>query len=273
MSKPDISAIMTLHREGPVCVPSLRSFLQCCAQARSSGLTVECLAALDRPDNSTMAFFEVFAGGFDVIEQVNVGDLSKSRNIMTLQAGGRYVAFFDGDDLWGETWLSRAIEFASVCDENSVFHPQVIYYFVSDDFALNSQTVTPHPEAASFLMLHEDSSSPEFNKKCLSFDNVWTSNSFAKRELYLRHPFPEFRRESGFGIEDWSWNYRTLRSGVAHRVVPETVHMVRVKEAGSLGAQNVAECLLPDFYGVTTGEAQNGTNNTALSHASAPSCS
>ena len=234
-------------------------------------MKVECIAALDRPDRATIDFFAPFADNFDLIEQVNVGDLAKSRNVAAQRAGSRYLAFFDGDDLWGKQWLSRAVALAPACAENSIFHPQVVYYFVSDDFAVNSQTASPHPQAASFLMLHEDSTSPEFSSDCLSFENVWTSNSFGLTDLYLTHPFPELRRESGFGIEDWAWNYRTLRSGVAHRVVPDTVHMVRIKESGSLGAQNSTDCLLPDFYGAMLPEVSNGAGRAALSHASVPS--
>jgi hypothetical protein len=38
-----------------------------------------------------------------------------------------------------------------------------------------------------------------------------------------------------------------LKSGVRHLIADGTVHMVRVKTAGSLGAQNGALGLLPDL--------------------------
>lgn len=36
-----------------------------------------------------------------------------------------------------------------------------------------------------------------------------------------------------------------LFDGIGHLVVPDTVHMIRVKDTGSLGQQNTAEGLLP----------------------------
>ncbi|MFM7009291.1 MAG: hypothetical protein ACKO0Z_08190, partial [Betaproteobacteria bacterium] len=50
-------------------------------------------------------------------------------------------------------------------------------------------------------------------------------------------------------IEDWSWNLQTLAEGVSHNVVNGTVHLIRVKQAGSLGRANVAEGLLPKLPG------------------------
>jgi hypothetical protein len=253
MSRPDLSAAITLHREGILCVPSLRSYLQCCSHAREHGFTVEFIATLDRTDEATLKFFRPFARHFDLVEQLDFGDLSKCRNTAAQKATGQYVAYFDGDDLWGDSWLTRAMKHAAATDSASVFHPHVLYYFVNGDFAVHSQTAVPSALAASHLMIHEDSTSPGFDPDCLWFDNVWSANSLALKELYLTHPFPQFRRADGFGIEDWAWNHRIMRSGIAHRVVPDTVHMVRVKETGSLQRRNMMEDLLPDLHASARG--------------------
>ena len=65
------------------------------------------------------------------------------------------------------------------------------------------------------------------------------------RDLHLRHPYRAADRSRGFGVEDWPWHMETLWAGLPHRVVPETVHLIRVKEHGSLGRQNTVEGLLP----------------------------
>jgi hypothetical protein len=84
-----------------------------------------------------------------------------------------------------------------------------------------------------------------FDRDLLLLDNLWSANAFAPREIHLRHPYAAADRARGFGIEDWSWNIATLWAGVPHLVVPETVHIIRLKETGSLSRRNTAEGLLP----------------------------
>lgn len=248
MSSVDISAVITLHREGLICIPALRSFLQCCEEAEKAGFSVERLAMLDRPDGLTQRCLGLFAERIQVIKRLDFGDQAASRNIATELATGTNLAFFDGDDLWGAAWLSAALRHASGRDPQTVYHPDICYVFVASDFGASSLTAIPRPEARSHFLIHLDSSDPGFDAETLFFCNVWTSNSFATRGLYHAHPFPRFRRDEGFGIEDWSWNFRTLQAGIAHRIVPGTVHMVRVKGAGSQGTRNTMERLLPDLY-------------------------
>jgi hypothetical protein len=66
----------------------------------------------------------------------------------------------------------------------------------------------------------------------------------ASRDLHLRIPYKAIDKSCGFGVEDWSWNIETTWAGIAHCVVPDTVHLIRVKETGSLGQQNAAEGFL-----------------------------
>lgn len=244
----DISAVITLHREGLLCVPSLRSFLQCCDAAEAAGFSVERLATLDRCDDFTRECFDVFAGRFQRVIPTDLGDQAAARNTAAELASGTYLAFFDGDDLWGAAWLTEAIRCTADQDPRCVWHPDVCYTFFKSDFTVSSLTPIPRPEARSGFLVHPDSRDPSFDPDALFFSNVWTSNSFALRSLYRAHPFPVFRRDEGFGIEDWSWNYRTLKAGIAHRIVPNTVHMVRIKDTGSQGTRNTTERLLPDLH-------------------------
>lgn len=79
----------------------------------------------------------------------------------------------------------------------------------------------------------------------LFLENTWSANVFARRSLHLRHPYKAADKETGFSIEDWSWNIETVWANIPHRVVADTVHLIRVKESGSLNQQNAAEGLLP----------------------------
>jgi hypothetical protein len=76
-------------------------------------------------------------------------------------------------------------------------------------------------------------------------ETFWSANVFARRSLHLRHPYKAADKETGLGIEDLSWNIETVWANIPHRVVSDTVHLIRVKESGSLNQKNAAEGLLP----------------------------
>jgi hypothetical protein len=70
----------------------------------------------------------------------------------------------------------------------------------------------------------------------LAMGNLWTSLAFARRELFLRAPYRRTDLRAGFGFEDWAWNSDTISQGMIHKIVPDTVHLLR-RKASSLNAQ------------------------------------
>jgi hypothetical protein len=62
-----------------------------------------------------------------------------------------------------------------------------------------------------------------------------------------RYPYVERDPLIGRGVEDWDWNANTVSQRVAHICVPETVHLVRIKEQDSLGSQNTSMGVLPQL--------------------------
>jgi hypothetical protein len=91
---------------------------------------------------------------------------------------------------------------------------------------------------------HLASDDPAFDPRTLLLDNLWTANTYAKREIYLSHPYRANDPTSGFGIEDWTWNMDTLAAGLQHLVAPGTVHLIRMRK-GSRTSHSSAEGLLP----------------------------
>jgi glycosyltransferase involved in cell wall biosynthesis len=241
-----ITAVVTFHHEGAFAIPALASMSDLVRTAGMGGLTLETLAILDCPDDATRQIVKSCGTWLDDIVEVTFGDLGLSRNEGVRRASGAYVAFLDGDDLWGSEWLSlahaAAVE-AGVGDD-VIWHPEHLFYFDENDFKHHSLAMRPNRAARSFHM-RGFSSDSILDRRALLIENLWTANAFAKRNVHMKFPYRAADRCSGFGIEDWSWNVETLFAGFRHLVVPGTVHLIRLKQSGSLNARNVSEGLLP----------------------------
>jgi hypothetical protein len=243
----DIGLTVVFHREGAFAVPALASMADMASRTAAAGVRVETRAILDRPDHDTQRIVHKLGDWLDDIVTVDFGDLGASRNEGTRLSSCSHLAFLDGDDMWGADWLVKASAsaFAAGWPNDVVWHPEWLYYFDERDFDCHTAGGLPRRGARSFLMTHVSSDSPELDRRALLMNNFWTANVFASRSLHERFPYREIDRSSGFGIEDWSWNIETLSAGVRHDVVPDSVHLIRVKQSGSLGQQNGADGLLP----------------------------
>ncbi len=249
----DISAIAVFHHEGPLALPALASMARAVSVAREAGLAVEALAFLDRPDRLTRKALDSAGAWLDRIDEVDFGDLGSVRNAGAEMASGEFLAFLDGDDLWGEQWLSSAWNSASAHPSpgESVWHPEYLLLFDADDLALPpAPGGVANPAQKSLWFHHGSCYAPGFDARVLLFENIWSANVFASRRLHLAHPYLRVDAEGGFGIEDWSWNAETLAAGVAHLVVNDTVHLIRMRPDGSLNLLNQARGLLPVLPGL-----------------------
>jgi hypothetical protein len=236
--EPDITVTLNFHREGALAHAALASLGDLVNAARNAGLTVETQAILDRPDELTRHIVGRHGRRIDKVEEVSLGDLGLSRNAGARLARGRFLAFLDGDDLWGNQWLRAAFASADAGapEQDAIWHANYLYVFNSEP---------ADGMSGGSLRVMSGSDTPGFNPDLLLFGNLWSANTFARRDIYLRLPYRAVARERGLGIEDWSWNLETLWAGIAHCVVPGTVHLIRRKSVGSLDRQNAAGQLLP----------------------------
>jgi glycosyltransferase involved in cell wall biosynthesis len=211
-TRPDISVIITAHREGLLACPTIRSAVQAAVQARSRGLVVESLAVLDRPDQDTIEVFKHLGAGFRLIETM-AGDPGFARNAGVAAATGNWIAFLDADDLWGGNWLTDA-HVAAVADPRLVvWHPEINLYF----------------GACDRIFHHLDMDDRDVDLTTLMLSNFWTALSFTPRRLLLKIPFEATDRDNQIGFEDWSWNMRAIAAGAIHKIVPGTGHLIRAK--------------------------------------------
>lgn len=243
----DITVVIVFHRERYFALPALSSMKLMVENARLAGLRIEACAFLDKSDSTTNHLVRSRGFWLDSINEVSFGDLGNVRNNATNHAKGKFLAFFDGDDLWGEHWILKAFQCAtSQSDElTTIWHPEYLYYFSEADFDAHSINLIPNINASSFHMRQISSTSEGFIRESLFLNNIWTANAFAQKALYKEFPYLKINDELGLGIEDWSWNIKTIWNGISHKIVPDTVHLIRQKEFGSLGQKNLRSGLLP----------------------------
>lgn len=226
----DISVISTCHTEGRLMHATLKSIMFAIEEAKLMGLAVDWIMVQDRIDRCTRDYLELHKPvGVNLIE-LDVGDLGLARNYGAKVAGGRFISFLDADDVWSPNWLTAAYAFArSLPNQDVILHAAVGIFF----------------EKNEHLWPVLDSESFDFCSQILFSKNCWAVSSFARREIFLRHPYPASDLKGGFGYEDWHFNCETLAAGIQHKLVPGTFHCYRVKSwKESLVDQTKQSCCL-----------------------------
>lgn len=194
--------------------PSLESLKRSLAHAQEAGLTVEVLAVLDQSDSTTREIVARHGDPSFRIIETDFGDPGLARNQAVAYAQGAYVAFLDADDLWGVSWLTKAVTTARTRPEPVIWHPEICLYF----------------GANRYIFRHIDMEESGFNAVGLVVENYWTALSFGARDLYANNPYPSTDLKAGFGFEDWAWNMQTISRGILHKIVPGTGHIIRRRE-------------------------------------------
>jgi glycosyltransferase involved in cell wall biosynthesis len=209
----DITAIVNLHAEGYLCKPTLDSVARCTSIAAKNGINVEVILILDHADGVTKEFVYTQLRKGWIVKEISVRDLGQARNVGVSVANGSLVAFLDGDDLWCSDWLLECVRAARRVSRFTIWHPEYNLYFGED----------------ARIFRHIDMEDSEYSHIDLLFSNLWTALACTNREVLLETPYPATDLKSQIGYEDWGWNLKTIEAGFTHKIVPNTVHAVRIK--------------------------------------------
>jgi len=211
--KYDISVICTFHDEGHLVGATLGSLLDAVKRAKERGIDVEILLALDRPSADTDRLIKHFSKTekCDVLE-FDLGDQGFVRNECVSAASGEYIAFLDGDDLFGYNWLWKGHR--DVCEYKGIVHPEINLYF----------------EGRGSIFVQKSSNDQYFSLDYFRVGNYWDAMCMCGRDVLQSFPYRKRNIELGFAYEDWDWNMRTLANGIEHHIVTDTIHFKRVRK-------------------------------------------
>jgi glycosyltransferase involved in cell wall biosynthesis len=219
-----ISAVINGHQEGDWLDLALQSaFLSKAKAIKDHNILVELILVLDSADQFTKEIADRYASQLKVL-LCSFKDLSKSRNFGVSESRGETIAFLDGDDAWGQDWLSKSWKLyqSSSSDlRQSIFHPEINWHFGE---GLES----------NLIFRHISSTSDEFDAGVLATQNYWSALSFSAADNFRKFPFKSFGGQDGLGYEDWTFNIETWNAGLEHVAVPETLHFIREKRRGSM---------------------------------------
>lgn len=217
MAHPDISVIITAHREGVLAGITGRSAQAAIAQAAAAGLVCETILVLDRADALTRQVLGDLFGASARLLETDEGDPGQARNRGIEVANGTCATFLDGDDLWSENWLVEAWKM-------SLLRPDAILQSACN-MAFGMKRL---------LFWHVDSETAMCDHSYLDWLNYWDALTFARTEIYRQFPFRQNDLRLGFGHEDWHWNAVTIAAGIPHKPVPETMHFKRARQGSQM---------------------------------------
>lgn len=220
-----ISVNVTTHGEGILAHKTLRSIYAGMLYASDRGLQLELNIATDNADEETYrAVHNFIADHPDVVaswHELQVGDVSVSRNRLVDCSQGKYLSFFDGDDFFTENYLFEAYTVAETHDVPAIYSPRYLIVFEGDHY----------------LVEKLDASNSIDVTKNLFETNYYIGQSFIHRDIYQQLRYQP--NTAGYGMEDWHFSCEAAALDYRFYNVPNTIFFYRRKKNGSLLSSHV----------------------------------
>jgi len=213
MNNFDITVICTFHDEDYLVGATLGSLVDAVDKAKAHGRSVEIIFSMDRPSKVTKRLVEHHAQALDCsVCEFDLGDQGIVRNSCVEKSSGKYIAFLDGDDLFGHDWLWRGYQLLE--SDGGVVHPEINMFF----------------EGRGSIFVHKSSTDSYFDVDYFRAGNYWDAMCMSSKDILESFPYRKRDMDLGFAYEDWDWNMRTLANGIEHHVAKDTVHFKRARK-------------------------------------------
>jgi hypothetical protein len=212
VSNPDISIVLTLHREGKYLPRTLMSLSEAAMFARRAGLLLECIVVFDKSDALTRrAYACTPLEGMAVVKTIDAqnGCVSLSRNDGCAAAEGRYTFILDGDDLISYSIFPRLLQHVERFGPKTIVTPKFLFCFGRSFFTL------------------EYFDSDEVNSEEMLFSHLFNVRIFADSALFRSLSYLPVAHSSGYAFEDWHFNCQAMALGYDFRTVPKTAWFYR----------------------------------------------
>jgi len=231
MVSPCISVITTFHSEGRLAKATIESWELAFHEASNHDIRVEWICILDNPDEETKRICAALLPDEARVYEVDLNDAGNSRNYGVEIALGQYICISDADDLVSSNWLVASLDFLRNKAEPIVAHASLCVFFERELRLAHLPEVTDG----------------EQTKERLLGSNLWTALSFGRREIFQNVPYKCVDATGGYGYEDWLWNCDTVSKNIIHRIVPDTIHCVRLKawKPSLLSNYKKYNCVMP----------------------------
>jgi|GEM_PF-3295969 len=209
------SALINIHREGMLLIPTMRSLIKAKSALESIGGQIEFIVVADNIDLKTENAIAKFEQDIAQFHCVNFNDIGRSREFGIQCALNDYVFIHDGDDLYSQNWYAS---FFQMRKEDKVKSDRVYHteYFLS--FGENF-----------FMRRMLPSKSKLFDPLFLITEWYYANKAVVHKGLYEKYPMPYYDKIKGLGSEDWLWNCHTIAGGIVHDVIPKTICFYRDK--------------------------------------------
>jgi len=205
------SIILSIHCEGSILLPTLRSLSR--AAAFASERTFELVAVLDKSDELTRSVIKDYDfSEFRLVKilEADFGSAGLTRNHGVEHATGEFIFFSDADDLVSYNYFDRTIdEYEKDTDKNNVYCHEYLVEF-GDSNSIVKYHASPVVSALMFF-------------KWFPF----TSRMAAYKDTFIKIPSSSISTSNFCAFEDYHHATKLIAAGYTFRVVSDIVLFYR----------------------------------------------